>query len=437
MPRFMKVLLQVLASIIALVVMLGSLLLIAYYHELYTPSEQPESAYLAIADVQLVDGSNLTYKSNSNLIIRNDRIWKIERNGRFPNGAEVSSLSGKIVMPALIDVAIFFEAPAGKEVTLNSGEWFWEITKSLPEHRRALMKGGISVVQDLGSGLDSGINSRTRLENGDLAGPTLLTSGPLLAAPGGCPAKENFPKRFDETVQPIASPEEGKRWVQILAARGVDLISVCYTTRGGEYSIISPQTLEAIIYEAHAFRLQVVVETNSLDEARQAAAIGADGLVGGVTMADELVDGELLNHLREQGAVYIPTLAALEKRQDQGVESLTTALVNTRLVNQAGIPVLAGSGTSGLDLEYGPSLHREMELLVLAGLTEKEAVQAATSKAAAFLGLENQGTLGEGMAANLVVLDRNPLEDISAIREVRVLIKDGVVVENQLDSGED
>ena len=191
--------------------------------------------------------------------------------------------------------------------------------------------------------------------------------------------------------------------------------------------------LARIIQEAHDLGLRVVVETVSLEDARQATVAGADALLRGVTRAGERVDGNLLSMMMEKGTVYIPTLAAVETGQDAWSESLETALANTRLVSQAGVPVAAGSGAGAWDYGYGRTWQAELSLLRAAGLTPAEVLEAATIGAARLLGVDDRlGTVEENKLADLLVLRGNPLLDVGAMDQVQIVIRNGVIVVDQL-----
>jgi imidazolonepropionase-like amidohydrolase len=425
MSKFYTLLLHVLAVLIAFVVMLGALLSIAYFHELYTPPDEEQPALLAIAGGTLIDGSGGPPLQDATILLGADQILDVRRGGSGPRGAEFIRIDGLFVIPALLDAAVYFEAPVGDEVDYMTGEWAWETTRGLPEHRRAFLEAGITGVQDLGSAASSILRTRSLLEEGELAGPRLWTSGPILVAPDNGWVRERYPTRLDETTLPIATVEEGRAWVRALGEQGVDLISLDY--RGSP--LPDAEALALLIEDAHALHLRVVVQTASLDEARQAVRAGADALVGGVTLEGQPLDGEILAAMIAGGVFYIPTLGAVEMEGEEAAASLETALLNTWLARQAGVPVVAGSGTAGRDVEYGQSLHRELELLVAAGLTPAEALRSATFQAARLLGVEHKlGTVAENKLADLVVLTASPLDDIRAVGQVQMVIQNGLIL---------
>jgi enamidase len=436
MPRFTRLLLRILAVITALVFTMGALLSIAYYHELYTPPDEEPATPLVLTGGTLVSGTGDPSEPGATLVVVHDRIVSVGRNVSLPRGAQVLQLKGRAVLPGLLDAAVYFEAPAGEEVGYQAGVWEWEVTRSVPRHRRAALEAGVTSVWDVGSPLDSILRTRSLLSDGELAGPRILTTGPMLTAPGEYSGQVHYPWRWETAAHAVGTPQKGREWVWSLVAQGADGISVSYTSLGGDGRLLGLEVLNSVVSEAHVHGLPVVVWTASLEEARQAAVAGADALIGGVSLDGEQVDGSLLSAMRERGVYYVPTLAAVEARQGEevGAESLDTALLNARLVSQAGVPLVAGSGTAGQAMWYSDSLHRELELMVEAGLAPADAIAAATVNAASLLGLDRSlGTLQEGKLADLVVVEGDPLEDIAALRQVRLVVQGGVVVFNLLD----
>lgn len=437
MSRVFGVLILIMAALLALLLTIGELLLIAYNYDIYTPPEPDERAdVLAITRATLIDSTGGPVLENATILISRDLVWRIAADERPPLEAKVVDVAGRFVLPALIDVALFFEAPVGKERGYTGGEWDWEITRSLPGHRRSLLEAGITTVQDIGGGLETSTRRRSLIQRQELAGPRLLVAGPIMRAPMTFPGPAEFPFRLDEVSILIETPVEAIHWVQQLATANCDLVSVSYTNLGLGGPGLAAETLSAIILEAHTYGRRTIVYTAALQEARQAVLAGADALVGGVTLDGQQIDGDLLRLMAQQGTVYVPTLAAVQARQAaaRGEESLETAQNNARLVYQAGIPVVAGSVAVGPGMTFGTSLHTELALLVEAGLTPAEALGCATVEAAKFIQAESQlGVVKERSLADLIVLEANPLDDIRAFDQIILVIQNGTIVVNKLD----
>ena len=229
MSKYTNSLFRILASIIAFIFMLGLLLSIAYFHELYTLPTSEESTLLVITNATLIDGTGAEPQPGTTIIVSGDYILSIRQGGVIGDTSEVIDADGGFVIPALVDGALFFEARVGSEVDYMSGEWVWEVTRSLPEHRRGLLNAGVTTVQDLGSGLQSILNTRSLVQKGDLAGPRLFTSGPILTVQDGFPPRDLYPGRWEEVSHPIDPSTDPVDVLQALAARGVNLISLVVT----------------------------------------------------------------------------------------------------------------------------------------------------------------------------------------------------------------
>jgi imidazolonepropionase-like amidohydrolase len=124
-------------------------------------------------------------------------------------------------------------------------------------------------------------------------------------------------------------------------------------------------------------------------------------------------------------AVILNNAGVSEDREARAAAGLQAALDATKILHDAGVPILAGSD----QVVPGFSVHRELELLVRAGLSASEALRAATSVPATVLAVPDLGAVEAGKRADLVVLDRNPLNDISNVRRVYLTIAGGKVYE--------
>jgi imidazolonepropionase-like amidohydrolase len=132
-----------------------------------------------------------------------------------------------------------------------------------------------------------------------------------------------------------------------------------------------------------------------------------------------------VRYLPPELAVILNNAGVAEDREVRAAASLQAALDATKILHDTGVPILAGSD----QVVPGFSVHRELELLVRAGFTPAEALRAATSVPATVLGVADLGAVVAGKRADLVVLDRNPLDDISNIRRVYLTIAAGRVYE--------
>jgi imidazolonepropionase-like amidohydrolase len=230
--------------------------------------------------------------------------------------------------------------------------------------------------------------------------------------------------------------------------------------------------VRAAIEESHAAGVPVVAHATQLRVARAVVEAGAEVLAHSID--DEPIDQALLDLMRERGVIYTTTLmvgpryravfgrhlelSGIERRlgdpeviQSLGeLDRLPRELIpawvvrrpplpmspviagNLRRVQAAGITIAAGSDAGNIGTLHGPSLHRELELMVEAGLSPMEALTAATGGGAAVMGQSDQlGALEPGKLADFVILDADPLADIRNTAQIRMVIRGGQVFDPQ------
>jgi enamidase len=182
--------------------------------------------------------------------------------------------------------------------------------------------------------------------------------------------------------------------------------------------------LQAIVDEAHRHDLPVVAHWGTLDDLQELLAVGVDGLEH--LEARGVLDGwpeQALQELVSADVPLDPTLAVTEA----AIPAENHRLLRERLREYvaAGGAVVSGSDAGMPGVPFGGGLHRELELLVDSGLTPTEALRAATSDAARALRVGDVGSIEPGRAADLLVVDGNPHEDITAVRNVVSVLRDG------------
>jgi imidazolonepropionase-like amidohydrolase len=269
--------------------------------------------------------------------------------------------------------------------------------------------------------------------------------------------------RINDLAIEVSDPEDGRRKLRHLVEEDdVDLIKVIFSSLPGDGPRIGRHTLEALVDEAHAVGRRVFAHISTSEEAVQAVAAGVNGLEHMV-----LDDGQVLENVfvaaRERGVFWTPTLCLFDKMAHNGDEryiedyrpegSVSQAVLRSlrdprarwrrpdpgaaappwaRTVvlagraHAAGVRLALGTDAGMPAVFHGLAVHRELELLVRAGLTPMEALTTATALAAAKVGADAKlGTVEPGKEADLVVLRESPVEDIRNTREVDLVIKRG------------
>jgi imidazolonepropionase-like amidohydrolase len=378
------------------------------------PLGQPVTAYEG-ARVIVGDGRVV---ENATLLVGGDKIVQVGRDVRVPDGATRVNLSGKTVMPMIIDTHVHLSS--GRDALLRD------------LRRRAYY--GVSAAMSLGT---------DGYELLDMRGETVPGAARFRSAGRGITMQE--PGR---TTVPywVGSAAEGRKAVEELAARKVDIVKIWVDTRDGKYKKLSPEIYGAIIDEAHERGLRVTAHIFDLDDAKGLMRAGIDAFAHGVRDRD--VDDELVAMLKQrpnliltpnlpprgvktdlswlQPSLSPDELARLEAANtDRPVAQAFYGIQarNLARLNAAGVRITLG--TDG-NTPWGP--HDEMQDMVIAGMTPMRVIVAATRNSAEFLRLADAGTLQAGKSADFIVLDANPLDDIANTRRISSVVLRGTVV---------
>jgi imidazolonepropionase-like amidohydrolase len=417
---------------------------------------------LVITDVNVIDVRTGGVRPHQVVVIERKRITTVGSKGtRSPRNAPTVNAKGGYLIPGLWDM----------HVHLVFGDWFplaQEI--SLP----LFIANGVTSVRDMGSELDTVQAFRNQIASGERLGPRILTSGPMLDGP-----KPRFPSSMA-----IATPDDGRRAVDLLKRRGVDFIKL--------QSLIPADAVMAIADEAHKQELPFAGHVPDAVRAADMSAAGmhsfehligifegsspaeAEFLTGTKTEAKFLSTydparaealaailaqnqtwqcptlvwergGNLIDvtdYSKDPRAKYVPAYwkdvtwkkMSEDVKASFGTDDLATRrkfldkeLEVVQMLHRAGVPFLAGTDTPpGVYIFPGFSLHEELQRFVAAGFTPLEALQTATLNPARFFGMEEQlGTVAMGKMADLVLLDANPLADIANTQKIAAVIVNG------------
>jgi imidazolonepropionase-like amidohydrolase len=381
------------------------------------PSGPPATAYES-ARVIVGDGSVI---ENATFVVQGERIEQVgpAAEVRVPAGATRVSLAGKTVMPMLIDTHVHLGA--GREAVIRDLK------------RRAYY--GVSAVLSLGTDTFDVL---------DLRSEAIPGAARFLSAGRGITMQE--PGR---TTIPywVTTQAEARNAVKELAAHNVNIVKIWVDTRDGKYRKLSPEIYGAIIDEAHRRGLRVTAHIFDLEDAKGLIRAGVDALAHGVR--DQDIDEELIAMFRAR-----PSLVLTPNLPDRGVRvdlawlkpSLALSQLeilerantdrpiaqqffgiqarNLAKLNAAGVRITMG--TDG-NRPWGP--HEEMQDMLVAGMTPMQVIVAATRNSAEFLRLKHTGTLQAGKSADFIVLDANPLDDITHTRRISAVVLRGTPVD--------
>jgi imidazolonepropionase-like amidohydrolase len=421
----------------------------------YTPeSNAPDAVF--IQNVKFWDGKKHGLDSG-HILIRADHIECIGKRCLQPSDALEVDGRGLTAIPGLIDLHIHFFAPVGDDTTSPVYALkmpLWEAPRQRPQVRRAFLKHGVTSVRGVGSIKDLELKLRDKIAAGELLGPRFFAAGPIFTAVGGHPAStfyRGIPPLQKMGTRQLEDPHEAILEVRRLHAQGFDGVKIVYEGLSRDGVVVLPQlneqAMRSISAEANALGMWVAIHTGNLEDMRAAVEAGATTIEHGLTRPNETPDEALLSLMKERGTILVPTLAVAESATKGAIigEGLSEALdeaelgrdevpnfgemlKQVKMFADAGIPIGAGTDTLGETMAYGPSLIREIELISQAGLTNREALMAATSVATTALKEPNVGTLKTGNFGDLLLLNGNPLEDLNTLHAPALVISRGRIV---------
>jgi imidazolonepropionase-like amidohydrolase len=413
---------------------------------------------------RVIPGDGRPAIDNAALLVERGTIMRIGRRGdiALPAGGTRVDLDGKTVMPAIISTHVH---PGFQNGLTYLAENFKRET-IMDDLDRALYCG-VSTAMSLG--IETGdvmFQIRADQAEGRAGGARLLLAGRGIGAPNAGPGNSVY-SAFTYEVTTI---DQIRRAVREQAARKVDIIKIWVDDRGGRAPRLPIPLALAAIDEAHKQGLKIAAHIFYHEDAVALAEAGIDAfahLVRDKEMSDALIASMLKNkvyvmptlnapergtHVSPPGWVDEPYLAGLLRdtvapevvarirnsfsgrdpaeaaRRRQGYAILERSLSK---LSAAGASIVLGSDTGLEDQTFGWTEHKELELMVAAGMTPSQAIVAATSRAAEFVGLADRGTLAPGKRADLLVLDANPLDDIRNTRRIAKLYLAGTEVDRR------
>lgn len=406
----------------------------------------------------LIAGDGGPPVADSAFLVENGTIRRVGRRGEVqaPAGAGRVDLSGRVVMPALVNT----HGHPGFQRGLTFSRDNYTRDNVLDDlHRAAYFGVGVVAAQ----GIDPGeivYDIRRDQARGAAGGARLLTAGRGIGAPNAGPGAA----AFQGVAYEVTMPEQGRAAVGELAAKKVDLVKIWVDDRGGRAPRLAPPVYRAIIDEAHRRGLKVSAHVFYHADAVDLVDAGIDGFAH--LVRDREMDDALIAAIVRRGVYVMPNLSGAERGTHAGPppwfeEPGLAALVrdampapvvvrmraaftsrepaaaaaareryailerSLRRLSAAGARIILGSDTGLEDHLFGHAEQRELEAMEGAGMTPAQVIVAATSRSAEYLGLRDTGTLASGRRADFLVLGGNPLDDIRHTRRIEAVYLNG------------
>lgn len=397
---------------------------------------------------RLLDRPGKAPRGASTIVIRDGRIAEI-RDGHAPApaGAKLIDLSGRYVLPGLIDSHVHLDSDAGGVQALveNIESEPAVVAYRTAVNARKTLDAGFTTVRNLGDWTGATLALRDAVAAGTMPGPRIVDAGRSISTTSG---------HMDATLGVAEDLHAGiaednlcdgvescRRAIRLQVRRGVDVIKIA--TTGGVNSRIGAglnrqifdDEVKTLVDTAHLYKKKVAVHAHGADGINAALAAGADSIEHGT-----LLDDETLKLFRQSGAWYVPTLSTVNgylERLAADPDAYPPAVLE-KVKWRIGITgkALERAVPAGVRIAFGTdagvSRHGrnadEFALMVKHGMTAAQAIEAATVNAATLLGVDKDvGTLEPGKAADLIAVEGDPLADVSVLTRVAFVMKDGRV----------
>ena len=399
---------------------------------LLIPSVRSASRATVFVGARVVDGG--TVIEDAVIVVRDGKVAAIGSRSKVAIAADAERIdvAGKTIIAGMINA----HGHVGETVGLKSGAELY--TEENVKRQLALYaRYGITTVVSLGGDQDAAFRLRDAQDKGALDRARIFPSGPVLAP---------------------ATPQEARKQVAELAARKPDFVKIRVDDNLGTTPKMSPEIYRAVIDEAHRQNLRVAAHLYYLDDAKGLLKAGADFVAHSIR--DKEVDQELIGLLKAKDVCVCPTLmrevstfvyerepaffadpfflrdadkSILDQLRDpkrqEGVRasksaqqyklSLEMAKRNLKRLSDAGVRIAMGTDTGPPGRFQGFFEHEELRLMAESGMTPRQILAAATTDAARCMKATGRlGTLQPGAWADLVVLGKNPLDDIANARAI-------------------
>jgi imidazolonepropionase-like amidohydrolase len=375
--------------------------------------------------------------SGIKILVAGGKIKAIGKNISHEASVKTIDLTGLTLMPGLIDAHSHVLLHPYNEVSWTDQvlrESWAERTLRAGNHLKATLEAGFTSLRDLGSEgagyMDVGI--RDALNKNVIDGPRLIVAGKAIVSTGSY-----GPKGFDLShhINLGAEPADGADLVRVVRdqiGKGADVIKVYADYRWGPNGEAKPtftlDELKTIVRIANDSGRPAVAHAASDEAMRRAILAGVQSIEHG--------DGgsvETFELMVEKGVIFCPTVAAGDAisryRGWDGLKENEPARIEAKRISmqraiQAGVEICNGSDVGVFT--HGDNV-RELELLNAYGLSNLETIKAATLTAAKLMNIDKLGQLKHGYLADIIAVDGNPLDNLSALRRVKFVMKDGKV----------
>ena len=383
--------------------------------------------------------------------IKGNKITEITKGYATPTqNDEVVNLKQSYVLPGFMDMHVHLAQEYVPKAERQS--------KIEPEYRALFaanaasktLMAGFTSVRNVGDGGMETISLREAINQGLVIGPRIFTSGKTIATTGGhgdptngMPKDNYAPPTPEEGV--IDSPEEAIKAVRQRYKDGTDGIKITATggvlsvAKSGENPQFTDAELMAIVSTANDYGLWTAAHAHGKEGMKRAVLAGINSIEHGTYM-----DQEIMDLMKARGTYYVPTIMAGDWVAEKAkIPNFFPALVKPKAekIGPQITSTFAEAYKAGVKIAFGTdsgvSAHgdnwQEFILMTNAGMSNEDALKSATIETAKLLRMEDQlGQIKPGMFADIIAFQKNPIEDISIVKNVSFVMKDGVIYKQSL-----
>ncbi len=406
---------------------------------------------IALKNVRLIDGSGSAPIEKATIVLSGGTIRDIGPASRVktPEGAEVIDLSGKTVIPGIINLHGHVGMVKGLSQDMEN------YTRENAEGQlKTYATYGVTTTTSMGTDSDLIVEIRDEQRRGKVNGARVFTALQGFTTIGGYPTQAPGVKGV---AQEVATSAQARAWVNRLQKKGADVVKMWVDDHHENFEKIPPRVYKAIIEQAHKRDMFAFAHLYELADAKGLVDAGLDVIAHSIRDAE--VDDELIAAMKKNDVTYVATLSrekstfiyadspawlddpffrkgvddatleavkttlkatqAKDPERQINIDGLAMGMKNLKKLSDAGVRIGFGSDTGPPARFSGYFEHWEMELMVESGLTPMQVITSASKTAAEALGVEKEfGTLEKGKAGDLVVLNSDPLEDILNTRDI-------------------
>ncbi len=396
----------------------------------------------------LLDVKTGKIADNQTIVVEGDTIQAIAPTASVPQqtGDKVVDLSGMTVLPGLIDVHT--------HLTMNTNfDPYYELTQTDAKeaingvvNAKTTLMAGFTTVRNVGAGGFTDVDLRDAVNSGQVPGPHMQVSGPLIGITGGHCDENLLPIKYHAVGDGVADGISAvQHKVRENIKYGADLIKICATggvlSKGDDpqASQFTKEELKAIVDDAHRLGRKVAAHAHGAQGILWATEAGVDSIEHGSYINDEAIA-----EMKKRGTYLVPTLyledwmlqyGHLPPFYEQKMKDVSAvAKANIKHAIESGVKIALG--TDAAVYPHGLNAH-ELDVYVnQMGMTPLAALQTATINAADLMGWSAKtGTLEPGKWADIIAVDKNPLDDIRVLENVHFVMKAGVVYKNEMVVG--